>query len=311
LGWCQGIGIGTGTPHSSAQLEVYDSVRGFLPPRLALNAANLPNPVSSPATGLLVYNTATTGTGVNSLKPGYYFWNGSRWTFLNVPGQATGDMLYWNGTQWVILPIGPNNSVLTVCGGLPTWGPCPQSTLTISPANNPYEGLIIDYYPTSFVNPHPQVLIEAWTNGGAPFTVRSMLKFDYSGLPNNAVIDSAWLYLYADPAPLNGNLTHAMFGTSNACIIERITSNWPLPTPFSWSTPPQTTAVNQAIIPQSNSAFENSVVNVTNLVKDMVQYGNNGFYIRLINEVTYNSRQYLSSTYADLTKRPRLVIKYH
>jgi hypothetical protein len=260
---------------------------------------------------LLVYNTANAGTSPNQVVPGYYYWNGSRWVLVATQGQAIGDILYWNGTRWTILPIGPNNSVLTVCSGLPTWGPCPLSTATISPANNAYEGLIINYYPTSFFNPHPQVLIESWTNGGQPFDVRSLIKFDYSSIPSGAIIDSAKLYLYADPAPLNGNLINSMFGPANACYVQRITSNWTLPTPFSWNNPPLTTSINQATIPQSNSSFENSVVDVTQLVKDMIQSGNNGFLIRLINETTYNSRQYLSSTYSDPGKRPRLIVRYH
>lgn len=72
-------GIGTSTPSPSAKLEVASSNQGFLPPRIALTATNAASPVTSPATGLLVYNTATTGTPPNNVAPGYYFWNGSAW----------------------------------------------------------------------------------------------------------------------------------------------------------------------------------------------------------------------------------------
>jgi hypothetical protein len=46
FGHSQVIGIGTNTPDPSARLEVADSIRGFLPPRVALNAAHLAAPVT-------------------------------------------------------------------------------------------------------------------------------------------------------------------------------------------------------------------------------------------------------------------------
>jgi hypothetical protein len=77
-------GIGTATPHASAKLEVSASDKGFLPPRIALTAINVASPVTSPANGLLVFNTATAGSGSNQVVPGYYFWNttSSQWIRL-------------------------------------------------------------------------------------------------------------------------------------------------------------------------------------------------------------------------------------
>ena len=75
-------GIGTTTPNASAKLDVTATDRGFLPPRVALTAANVFAPItgtSSAAAGLLIYNTATAGTVPNNVVPGYYFWNGTAW----------------------------------------------------------------------------------------------------------------------------------------------------------------------------------------------------------------------------------------
>jgi hypothetical protein len=68
-------GIGTTTPDASAKLDVSASDKGFLPPRIALTAANVASPVTSPANGLMVFNTATAGSGSNQVVPGYYYWN--------------------------------------------------------------------------------------------------------------------------------------------------------------------------------------------------------------------------------------------
>ncbi len=78
----QNVGIGTSTPDASARLDVSDTQRGILIPRVALSAKNLATPISGPATSLLVYNTATAGTAPNNVWPGYYYWDGSQWVRL-------------------------------------------------------------------------------------------------------------------------------------------------------------------------------------------------------------------------------------
>jgi hypothetical protein len=60
-----------------------NGTKGFLPPQVALTALNAAGPVTSPATGLVVYNTATAGTTPTNVVPGYYYWNGSTWVFIN------------------------------------------------------------------------------------------------------------------------------------------------------------------------------------------------------------------------------------
>jgi hypothetical protein len=74
------VGIGTATPNASALLDLTSTNKGFLPPRVALTSVNAASPISSPATGLLIYNTASTGTYPNQVTPGYYYWNGTLWT---------------------------------------------------------------------------------------------------------------------------------------------------------------------------------------------------------------------------------------
>lgn len=75
-------GIGTTTPHTSAKLEVSATNKGFLPPRIALLSISDVATITSPATGLIIYNTATAGTTPNNVLPGYYYWDGSKWNAL-------------------------------------------------------------------------------------------------------------------------------------------------------------------------------------------------------------------------------------
>ena len=96
-------GIGTTTPNASAKLEVASSTQGFLPPRVKLTSTNVFSPLvgtATTATGLIVYNTETTGSAPNNVVPGYYFWNGSAW--INLIGSSTSSTITGNGTTSTI-----------------------------------------------------------------------------------------------------------------------------------------------------------------------------------------------------------------
>src|ERR1051326_366208 len=77
----QSVGINDdgSSPHTSAMLDVKSLSKGLLIPRVALSATNTAGPVTTPATSLLVYNTATAGSGGTAVSPGFYFWNSTSW----------------------------------------------------------------------------------------------------------------------------------------------------------------------------------------------------------------------------------------
>jgi hypothetical protein len=83
------VGIGTTSPDASAVLEISSTNKGFLPPRVALNSTTDVLTISNPATGLLVYNTAVTGSFPTNVMKGYYYFNGSKWIPLGYSGFAT------------------------------------------------------------------------------------------------------------------------------------------------------------------------------------------------------------------------------
>lgn len=73
----QNIGINTSgaSPDASAMLDIVATDKGLLLPRVALTITTSASPVTSPATGLLVYNSAT----INDVTPGFYYWDGTKW----------------------------------------------------------------------------------------------------------------------------------------------------------------------------------------------------------------------------------------
>jgi hypothetical protein len=87
-------GIGTTTPDASAKLDVSSNNKGFLPPRVTLTSSSDRSTISSPATGLLVYNTGNN----NGLAAGYYYWNGAVWTTIATAG-GSGSVAAEFGTE--------------------------------------------------------------------------------------------------------------------------------------------------------------------------------------------------------------------
>lgn len=73
------VGIGTDSPHSSAQLHVQSANKGFLPPQVNLVSTTDIITIPTPAVGLFVYNLNTAGTDPTNVSPGYYYFDGSKW----------------------------------------------------------------------------------------------------------------------------------------------------------------------------------------------------------------------------------------
>lgn len=99
-------GIGTNTPHASAQLDVTSTDKGILIPRMTEEDRD---DIMSPAEGLLIYQTNGT--------EGFYFYDGSIWKPLTSPG-STGQ-----GGAGAIIPFASGTPVvLTTTVGMPETG---------------------------------------------------------------------------------------------------------------------------------------------------------------------------------------------
>jgi len=105
---------GNTAPNASAVLDLNandtnSGTKGLALPRVALTSNQMLLPgVAQNLTGMLVYNTSTTGgAGVNTT--GIYFWNGATWVIASLPSTApsdSGKVLMFNGTSW--LPMWPD-----------------------------------------------------------------------------------------------------------------------------------------------------------------------------------------------------------
>lgn len=97
----QKIGANPTTITPSAVLDIESTNKGVLFPRVTLTSTTDVATIASPATGLTVYNTASAGTAPNNVTPGYYFWNGTKWTKLAVetPPVAFAKTVYVNAVS--------------------------------------------------------------------------------------------------------------------------------------------------------------------------------------------------------------------
>lgn len=79
--WAQNVAINVSglAGNSSAILDVEADNKGLLIPRVSLTSVNDVVTITSPATSLLVYNIATSGSVPNNVVPDFYYWNGLKW----------------------------------------------------------------------------------------------------------------------------------------------------------------------------------------------------------------------------------------
>jgi hypothetical protein len=88
------IGDNPTSINANSILELEASNKGFLLPRVALTSVDSSLPLSAFVYGMMVFNTATAGTGPSAVKPGLYYSDGARWVRLEVQSTL--------GTSWTI-----------------------------------------------------------------------------------------------------------------------------------------------------------------------------------------------------------------
>lgn len=192
-----------------------------------------------------------------------------------------------------------------------------QSTLILQPDRGAGKDAMIQWrtntaYADSNYGYLPSYEAVAWTWSGAQGVVRSLLQFDLSLIPSNAIITDARLSLYNDPTCSENNGEHSSLTGSNVSALQRITTSWDENT-VTWNNQPSTTNQNQVTLPQSTSIHEDYLnIDVLNILNDMLQNPSSsfGFMFQLQTEQYYRCMLFASSDHSDCNKHPKLVITY-
>lgn len=186
-----------------------------------------------------------------------------------------------------------------------------QITITLQPnENSSKDASIQNINPNQNFGNNIDFIACAWTNNGSLSIMRSFIDFDFSSIPSNATILDATLSLYHYTSA--SNVGHSTLSGSNACYLQRITSNWDEMT-ITWNNQPSTTVQNQITIPESNFDTQDYPnINITTLIQDIINNPSSSFGMMMIlqDENYYRSLLFSSSNNNDINKRPKLTITY-
>ncbi len=155
----------------------------------------------------------------------------------------------------------------------------------------------------------------AWTASsiGIPnYNGRSLIKYDVSQLPTNAIVKSAKLYLYSKLKNLNGISGSPTYGTNNIGLLQKVYSHWKMDS-TNYFTPLVVDTATEVVLPQSTNTSQDYVADITAYTQSWVNKpdSNYGMLFRLQTENDpYNSLVFESGLASDTTKRPRLEICY-
>ncbi|MFY7964286.1 MAG: DUF7619 domain-containing protein [Chitinophagaceae bacterium] len=160
-----------------------------------------------------------------------------------------------------------------------------------------------------------EIIAEAWTCNSMGFPTcnfRSIIRYDLSQIPTNAIITSAKLYLFARTNSTNAIVGSPTYGANNAVSISRVITKWDTSgVGLGWNNQPLTDSNMQVILPSSSNTAQNYVADVTNLVQywTNIPDSNFGMRLKMITETYYKSMIFHSGTSVDAVK-PRLEICY-
>jgi len=139
---------GNSAPNAAAVLDLNTNDdatptgnKGLALPRVNLTSATMQLTTGvANLTGMMVYNSSTTGTGVNRI--GIYFWNGANWVLASLPSTSAADsgkILLSDGTSWIPTLPGETSYILnkdSIHNALSpvtiTWQKTLDTTLTIT-----------------------------------------------------------------------------------------------------------------------------------------------------------------------------------
>lgn len=151
----------------------------------------------------------------------------------------------------------------------------------------------------------------AWTVSGTYLLENSIIQFDYSSIPEGAVINKATLTLFADTTLDIGSLGHSQLSGSNAWSLKRVTQAWEEST-VTWNTQPTTDLNNIIQCAASTSASQEYSIQLTSWVADEIAHPTSyyGFLMEINNDTPYRSIVFCSSDNPYPQLRPKMAIEY-
>ncbi|MCK9398783.1 MAG: DNRLRE domain-containing protein [Bacteroidales bacterium] len=184
-----------------------------------------------------------------------------------------------------------------------------QTTVVLQPGPESKDAQLWTIMPNNNYGNSPKFVCSGWTHYGEPGVNRSLIDFDLSVIPENAVITDAKLSFYfvcLEP-------TYFGHTGNNEAYLQLITETWEEDS-VTWNTQPMTTEADQLYLPPSTDPYQDYTdIDVTALIGKLYAEPDDyhGLMLKLLNEYPYNCLLFASSDYNDTIEfRPKLEITY-
>ncbi len=190
-----------------------------------------------------------------------------------------------------------------------------QETLTLKPGPNEGKDTEIAFasiYDGDNLGDLSLIGASAWTWSGEASKVNTIIDFDWSQLPQGAIVTNAILKFYAFNGE-NGSVEyHSTLNGSNESWLNKITEPWDEHL-ITNSNPPAYTEMNRVSVQMTDSVTQDIEINVTQLVNDILENPSEGygFYWKLQTEEHYRRIGFCSSDNSDANKWPEITITYN
>ena len=159
-----------------------------------------------------------------------------------------------------------------------------------------------------------ELYLYAWTQQNKLNINRFLLDFNTAEVPQNTVIQHAYLNLYFNPTSKYDKALGGKGSTGSIGFkVEEVITNWNEKT-VTWATQPTCNTKTKVIFGKKSNTWENYLkLDVTALVQSMVNkpvYERFGFRLKFVKEQAYNVCFFASGDYPDVNLRPCLEIEY-
>ena len=152
---------------------------------------------------------------------------------------------------------------------------------------------------------HPDFISNKFSGG----IVRSLIRFDFSIIPTNAIVNSVKLSLYAYNSPANGS----HFVGRGESYLQTVDSNWDEST-VTWNNQPSSSSVNQVTLDNAQSSVQDYLnIDITTTASSMIENPseNHGYVIKLVNEtLSSNKLVFGSSDNQNEDLHPKVVVEF-
>lgn len=160
--------------------------------------------------------------------------------------------------------------------------------------------------PTTNYSKLDHLVISNFNSNDKKVITRSLINFDFSKIPSNVTIDSAYLYLdspYQESKKNSGN---------NELLLQRLVEKWSDSTVI-WNNQPKTSTEDEIILPKSSSKFQDySKIDVSELLRSMKSnQAFYGFMLKMKDEDNnYKVQWFASGNNKDEKLKPSLRVFY-